>query len=265
MSEPKQAQPTLKAQAGVTSIKVALSQDMFNEISTLIVPIAESFAADTKIPDQHIKKHIPLLGEVSAADATNIAITKFDIKDVIMAIRDGFIEIAIRDVEFQVDMDMKAIGGNLGKVFVAADVDVEGKLRFGLKGRHCTTDVFDIKATLRNFDAKVGTGFAGEILEHVMDLLEKVLKSTIEKLLAAQISSALKTGLDSVLVRNWDIVGSVSSVNYKLQVDFVAAPVITEAGGVEYSIGVDSFFNRGGNPFLVDTIARDLETTKIEE
>ncbi|KAJ3076120.1 hypothetical protein HDU98_005539 [Podochytrium sp. JEL0797] len=230
---------------GLTSIKLSLTQDMFNEVSNLITPIAHAYIMSMKIEDQHMKKKILLLGEKEFATAKNIQISKFDIQSCLMKIEDGFISIEIKDVDFEVDMDMHVIaGGELGKVSVMADVDVVAKVKFGLKGKHCTTDVYDIKATLRNFDSKVGTGFAGKIIADIVDTLEFVLRSEIENCLESTITTSLEEGLDSILVRNWDILGTVSTVFYKMAVEFVAAPVISKARGVEYEIGVDSFFNK---------------------
>ncbi|KAJ3025028.1 UNVERIFIED_CONTAM: hypothetical protein HDU68_007554 [Siphonaria sp. JEL0065] len=257
--DPAQFQP----KTHVSSIKLALTQDIFNEVSNLITPIAHTFAMDMKIEDQHITKALPLLGETEVATATNVTIDKFDIKDVIMEIDDGYIAIRIENVDFLVSMDMKALGGDLGRVNVKADVDISAKLKFGLNGIHCTTDVYDIKSSLTNFDVKIGSGFTGDVISYAMDLVEYALKGTIESTLESTITSSLEQGLDSVLVRNWDVMGNVSSVFYKLAVEFVAVPVITKERGVEYLIGVDSFWKKDG-PFVTEEpkqIAKDISAT----
>ncbi|KAI9349229.1 hypothetical protein BDR26DRAFT_853264 [Obelidium mucronatum] len=215
---------------------------------------------DMKIEDQHIKKTIPLIGETEVAAATAVTIDKFNIKDVIMEIDEGYIAIAIDNVDFEVSMDMVALGGSLGRVIVKADVDIGAKLKFGLNGIHCTTDVYDIKAVLKNFDVKIGSGYTGDIISSAMDLVEYALKGTIESTLESTITSSLEQGLDSVLVRNWDVIGNVSSVFYKLAVEFVAVPVITKARGVEYQIGVDAFWKKDG-PY----VAEEPKPTKKEE
>ncbi|KAJ3076122.1 hypothetical protein HDU98_005541 [Podochytrium sp. JEL0797] len=228
----------------VASIKLSLTQDMFNEVSHLITPIAEAFILSMKIEDQIMKKKVFLLGEKEFATAKNIQISKFDIQDCLMKIEDGFISIEIKNVAFGVDMDMEVAGGELGTVSVKADVDVTAKIKFGLKDKHCTTDVYDIKSTMSNFDTEVGTGFAGKIVSEIVEALEFVLRGVIENCLESTITTSLEEGLDSILVRNWDILGSVSTVFYKMAVGFVAAPVISKERGVEYEIGVDSFFNK---------------------
>ncbi|ORY23901.1 hypothetical protein BCR33DRAFT_775121 [Rhizoclosmatium globosum] len=243
-----------KPKTGVSSIKLALTQDIFNEISLFqitksnhrITPIAQTFALDLKLEDQHIKQKVLLLGETEFASATNIKIETFAIQDVVMEIQDGFISISIDDVDFKVSTDMTAFGGSLGKVFLKGLVNIRAKLKFGLSGKHCTTDVYDITASLRDFDAEVGTGTAGEAIAQLVETVEYAFKPYIEGALRDSIASALEGGLDSMLVRNWDIIGEVSQVFYKLAVEFVAVPVITKEKGVVYEIGVDSFWKKDG-------------------
>ncbi|KAJ3076123.1 hypothetical protein HDU98_005542 [Podochytrium sp. JEL0797] len=249
----------------VASIKLSLTQDMFNEVSNLITPIAQAYIMSMKIEDQHMKKKVPLLGEKEFATANNIQISKFDIHACLMRIDDGFISIEIQNVAFGADMDMNVFGGGeLGKVSVKADVDVTAKIKFGLKGKHCTTDVYDIKTTLRNFDSEVGTGFRGKIVSEIIEALEFVLRSAIEACLESAITTSLEEGLDSILVRNWDILGNVSTVFYKMAVEFVAVPVISKERGVEYEIGVDSFFNKQKAYVAEEMHAKGFEVPSVD-
>ncbi|KAJ3211527.1 hypothetical protein HDU82_005674 [Entophlyctis luteolus] len=251
----------LKAKSGVTSMRLSLTQDMFNEVSSLIVKIADSSATSLKIEDQHIKKHIPLLGEVEAASAKNIRILSFDIRNISLEIKDAYVAVAISDVDFHVEMDVATVLSKAERVDVKADVDVLGKLKFGLTGKHCTTDVYDIKTDVSNFDAE-SKGFTGEILAHFVDLLEKVLRPVIEQQLDAVVASSLSSSLNAMLNRNFDLVGAVSGVNYKFQVDILSR--ISGARGVEFDVGVDAFFNTDKDkPFEVDTVARDVEKVTL--
>ncbi|KAJ3206114.1 hypothetical protein HDU82_004714 [Entophlyctis luteolus] len=253
----------LKAKSGVTSMRLSLTQDMFNEVSSLIIKIADSSATSLKIGDQHIKKHIPLLGEVEAATAKNIRILSFDIRNISLEIKDGYVAVAISDVDFHVEMDIATALSKSERVDVKADVDVLGKLKFGLVGRHCTTDVYDIKTQVSNFDAE-SKGFTGEILAHFVDLLEKVLRPIIEEQLDGVVASSLESSLNAMLNRNFDVVEAVSGVNYKFQVDVLTAPTISVASGVVFDIGVDSFFNTDKDkPFVVDAVVRDIQRVSL--
>ncbi|KAJ3211526.1 hypothetical protein HDU82_005673 [Entophlyctis luteolus] len=260
----------LKARSGVTSMRLALTQDMFNEISSLIKPIAEATARSIAIPDQHIKTHVPLIrsAEFEAATVTNIVVTKFDLGDqgVALEICEGYISAAAHGVQAVIGMDVGSVMSAPVRVDIAVALDVVGKLRFGLEGRHCTTDVYaatEIKTTLSSFDAKSGApthSFTADAVAALLDIVEHAMRPVLEEHTSEALSAALKRSLDSVLIRNWDVAGTVSSVAYKFQVDFLAAPVISVDDGVVYDVGVDAFY-RTGEPYVLESVAR--EASKI--
>ncbi|KAI8621814.1 hypothetical protein BC830DRAFT_1092352 [Chytriomyces sp. MP71] len=253
------------AASGVSSIEIRLEADIFAEVAKLISPIAESYVKEMKIEDQHVKKTLPLLGEKEVAKATNIKIEKFEIKDVVMPLNDGFVGVNIDDVEFKVSMDMTALGGHIGIVKIEAMIDILAKVKFGLIGKKIKTDVFDCKVALRNFDTHIGTGITGDILAHVTDLLEFVLKSEIESSLQSTVESSLDQSLDSILARNWDITGNVSKVFYNMNVAFLETPTITKAEGMKMVIGIDAYSALGAPPVIAKAEDAALADLKIEE
>ncbi|KAI9207823.1 uncharacterized protein BJ171DRAFT_491612 [Polychytrium aggregatum] len=230
----------------VNSVSITLCQDIFNEISNLIGPIAQRLALDTKIGDQHISKDLMLLGKKELASANNIKIETFNIKLVEMPIQDGFILVKIREVDVDVSLDLEAVGASLGKVWIDIDLNIDAKVRFSETDGKLKTDVFDVAINIANFDAKIGSGFTGKILSTAIDFVENVVKSQISSALTQPIDEALTSGLDSVLGRDLDVAGNVSTVFYRLNVDFNGNPVITAAKGVEIFVAIDSVVSKDG-------------------
>ncbi|KAJ3014589.1 UNVERIFIED_CONTAM: hypothetical protein HDU68_000218 [Siphonaria sp. JEL0065] len=220
-------QPTL----GVSSLVVTLGQDVFGEVAKLIQPIAEATVLEMKVADQ----------KVSMAHASNIKITNFDIKDLIMDTEDGFLNVVIDDVEFKVGLDLKIALGKTRPLTVAAVVDISSKIDFyiDIQDKKVKSNVFDTKINIRNFDAELTVMFGESLVNHAIDLVENILKKSIEESLDATVTSSLQSGLDSVLARNWDIQGAVSRVAYNCGVEFLGNPVITKKDGVQFNLGID--------------------------
>ncbi|KAJ1552207.1 hypothetical protein HK405_012230 [Cladochytrium tenue] len=231
---------------GPTSIKIVLTQDLFDEIAKLIGPIAKAEALALKLDDQHMKKKLPLVGEKEVATATKLSIEKFQIAKVAMPLNDGYLDVQLSDIEAEVGSDVKAIGVSLGRVVVTAQVDISAKVTLSQAEGMISSAISDVKVNIDKFDVKIGTGFGGDILEHVIDLFERVVRGVIESSLAAPIQSSLKSGLDSVLGRNLDTSGGLQNVAYLFRVDHRDHPVITRRSGVELDIAIDAFVNESG-------------------
>ncbi|KAI9349228.1 hypothetical protein BDR26DRAFT_853263 [Obelidium mucronatum] len=237
---PKVKGDHLHAKAGVASIIIHLEQDIFAEIAHLIEPIAEATVLEMKIEDQHITKKLPLLGEKEVAAATNIKVQQFDIKAIWMTTEDGFLGIAIKDVDFKIALDMTILNGKPRTVSATTFVDISAKVRFGIKDKKIKTFVSDTKVTLKDFDAHMEANFGkGEMLNYAVDLVENKLQKLIETTLTSTISSSLESGLDSVMARNWDVNGNVSRVFYNCTVEFLGDPVITKVEGAQFTLGID--------------------------
>ncbi|KAJ3281520.1 hypothetical protein HDU79_010723 [Rhizoclosmatium sp. JEL0117] len=242
----------LLASKGIPSISLVLEQDILSEIANLIKPITESSVLQLKLSDQSIKRKLPLVGEKQVAAASNIHVLCFQIKDVVLAtMKDGFLLVRISDVRFEIEMDMKVMAGKNRATVVSADVDVLAKVRFVKSGdgKNVRTQVFDCTVDLRNFDADVHVKFGKETLSHAIDLIENVMKDEIEKVLAGTLKTSLEEGLDSCLVREWDLVGQVSRVGYTLGVEFLKDPVVGE-DGIEFVLGIDAFFKVDDKPVV---------------
>ncbi|KAJ3282234.1 hypothetical protein HDU79_010081 [Rhizoclosmatium sp. JEL0117] len=255
---------SLKAKTGVPSIKLALKQDIFNEIAKLVGPTAENYVLDKVFPPLSFKRSLPVVGETQLATMTNITIASFEILTVNLEIQDGFIDISIRDVEIKALADLSALGMLWKDVLMRGIVQVSGKMRFGLANGHCTTHVYDIAVQVDEFKAMTGTGVVADMWSDLMETAEGLLQTRIQESLGRVISRSLTELLDDVLVRNWDVVGSVRGVHYRLAVEFVKEPVISRGRGVEYEIGVDAFSKVGGDAFVkVEPIRKRRESESV--
>ncbi|KAJ3237748.1 hypothetical protein HDU78_003892 [Chytriomyces hyalinus] len=226
---------------GVSSIKLNLRQDAFDEISKLIIPIAETYVLEMKVDDQKIKKKVLLLGEKDVASASNIKFLSFNIQSVAMPIQEGHIDLALTDISAKISMDFKMLGAKVGKVIIDATLNINSNVKFGAKAK---TQVFDTKVEIDNFDTDI-SGLAGPALAAATEAIANILEDMIENSLAAAIKDGLESGLDSVMMRDWDVMGNVASLFYKFHIDFLTAPLISKATGVEYSISIDSEFRSG--------------------
>ncbi|KAJ3223458.1 hypothetical protein HDU81_009161 [Chytriomyces hyalinus] len=226
---------------GVSSIKLNLRQDVFDEVTKLIVPIAETYVFEMKVENQKIKKKVFLLGEKEVASASNIKFISFDIHSVAMPVQEGHIDLAMTDISAKISMDFKTLGVKVGKVVVDATLNVNSKVKFGAKAK---TQVFDTKVEIDNFDTDI-SGLAGPALAAATEAIANILEDMIENTLAATIEDGLESALDSVMMREWDVMGNVAALFYKFHVDFLTAPLISKATGVEFSISIDSEFRTG--------------------
>ncbi|KAI9365431.1 hypothetical protein DFJ73DRAFT_792353 [Zopfochytrium polystomum] len=245
-SNPPTAKAMKRPAPGPVSIKVTLTQDIFDEIAKLIGPIAKSEALALRMEDQHVKKKIPLLGEAEVATATQLRITKFDIAAITLKIDDGHLNVDVSDVALQAETELRAMGISFGKVVVTAQLDVAARTIFLQQEGRLKTAVYDVKPHIDSFDTQVGTGFAGDVLEVAIDLLERVVKGALESALARPIQTALQDGLDSVLGGNLDVKGGLLNVAYFLRMDIRDSPFITRNGGVQFDIAIDAFVNSDG-------------------
>ncbi|KAI8837648.1 hypothetical protein BJ741DRAFT_602886 [Chytriomyces cf. hyalinus JEL632] len=226
---------------GVSSIKLNLRQDVFDEITKLIIPIAETYVLEMKVDSQKIKKKVFLLGEKEVASASNIKFISFDIHSVAMPIQEGHIDLALTDISAKISMDFKTLGVKVGKVVVDATLNINSKVKFGAKAK---TQVFDTKVEIDDFDTDI-SGLAGPALAAATEAIANILEDMIENTLAATIKDGLESALDSVMMRDWDVMGNVAALFYKFHVDFLTAPLISKATGVEFSISIDSEFQAG--------------------
>ncbi|KAJ3407628.1 hypothetical protein CcCBS67573_g01867 [Chytriomyces confervae] len=226
---------------GVSSIKLNLRQDVFDEVTKLIIPIAETYVLEMKVDNQKIKKKVFLLGEKEVASASNIKFISFDIHSVAMPIQEGHIDLALTDIAAKISMDFKTLGVKIGKVVVDATLNINSKVKFGAKAK---TQVFDTKVEIDNFDTDI-SGLAGPALAAATEAIANILEDMIENTLAATIKDGLESALDSVMMRDWDVMGNVAALFYKFHVDFLTAPRISKATGVEFSIAIDSEFQAG--------------------
>ncbi|KAJ3239595.1 hypothetical protein HDU78_002774 [Chytriomyces hyalinus] len=226
---------------GVSSIKLNLRQDVFDEVTKLIIPIAETYVFEMKVDNQKIKKKVFLLGEKEVASASNIKFISFDIHSVAMPIQEGHIDLALTDIAAKISMDFKTLGVKIGKVVVDATLNINSKVKFGAKAK---TQVFDTKVEIDNFDTDI-SGLAGPALAAATEAIANILEDMIENTLAATIKDGLESALDSVMMRDWDVMGNVAALFYKFHVDFLTAPRISKATGVEFSISIDSEFQAG--------------------
>ncbi|KAJ3263747.1 hypothetical protein HDU77_010023 [Chytriomyces hyalinus] len=226
---------------GVSSIKLNLRQDVFDEVTKLIIPIAETYVFEMKVDNQKIKKKVFLLGEKEVASASNIKFISFDIHSVAMPIQEGHIDLALTDIAAKISMDFKTLGVKIGKVVVDATLNINSKVKFGAKAK---TQVFDTKVEIDNFDTDI-SGLAGPALAAATEAIANILEDMIENTLAATIKDGLESALDSVMMRDWDVMGNVAALFYKFHVDFLTAPRISKATGVEFSISIDSEFQTG--------------------
>ncbi|KAI9349230.1 hypothetical protein BDR26DRAFT_853265 [Obelidium mucronatum] len=175
--------------------------------------------------------------------ATDIKVTNFDIKDLIMDTEDGHLSVHIDDVAFKVGLNIKILAGKVRPTIVSALIDVSAKIDFyvDVQDKKIKTNVFDTKIALRDFDCDIHFSFApGEALvSTAIDFVETILRKSIEETLDKTVTSSLQSGLDSVMARNWDIAGNVSRVNYNCGVEFLGNPSISKAEGVKFTIGID--------------------------
>ncbi|KAI8812191.1 hypothetical protein BJ742DRAFT_768745 [Cladochytrium replicatum] len=222
------------------TISLVLTQDLFDEISKLVPPIAAAMALETKIEDQHIKQKILLVGEKEIVTVTELKIEKFTMENMKMPLQDGHLSVAIHGIKVQVSCNVKALGAKLGKVTVDLAMDLTAVVKL-LAGEHgvLKVDVDQVTPAVTFFDTQIGTGFGGDILESVTDAFNNTIKKTIAASVVKPVDDALTQGLDSVLGRPLNIEGQVSTVGYRFDVAFLGQPVIKPAG-VTINLGVDT-------------------------
>ncbi|KAJ1537328.1 hypothetical protein HK096_006048 [Nowakowskiella sp. JEL0078] len=239
-SVPERKVPTVR------SLSVTLHQDLFDEISSLVIPVAKAMALETAIADQHIKQKLPLLGEQEVATATNLKIEEFSISKMSLPLQNGVIGVVIRNVDVKVSTDVKALGVSLGKVVVTLSMDIDAivKLKSTSAGV-LSVSVEDVTGTPSKFDVKIGSGVGGDVLEGIADLFQAAIKGAISAAVAKPVDDALTQGLEGVLGKPLDVLGQVSSVGYQFLVGFVKDPVITAKDGVTLVLGVDTIIQDG--------------------
>ncbi|KAJ3097438.1 hypothetical protein HK100_005358 [Physocladia obscura] len=223
----------------VPSITVTLAEHFFDKVSNLVKPIAHNAVLELTIGDQHVKKHLPVIGDHTVATASNIKVTKFDMDVCRFVPRDAFLRLELDDIDLRADMDVKVLSGPHHRVAVESLVDIGANVKLAIVDQKIKTTVFDTKVQLKDFEPKIDSGINGEILSHITELLEKFLKTTIESTLDTTVSESLASAVDSVLNRDWDIKGSVSRVFYNCAVEFLGEIGISETHGVKIDIGVD--------------------------
>ncbi|KAI8834358.1 hypothetical protein BJ741DRAFT_242469 [Chytriomyces cf. hyalinus JEL632] len=199
-----------------------------------------------KVEDQKIKKKVLLMGDKEVASASNIKFHSFNIQSVAMPIQEGHIDLALTDISAKISMDFKALGSKRN-VMVDAALNINAKVKFGAKAK---TQVFDTVVQIDKFDTDM-SGLAGPALAAATEGIANILEDMIENTLATTIKDGLESALDSVMMRDWDVMGNVAAMFYKFHIDFLTAPLISKVTGVEYSISIDSEF-RSGEAFLPD-------------
>ncbi|KAI8806375.1 hypothetical protein BJ742DRAFT_816662 [Cladochytrium replicatum] len=213
------------------TMHLVLTQDMFDEISKLVPPIAAAMALETKVEDQHIKQKMLLVGEQEVATVTDLKIEKFSMDKMAMPLRDGYLDVSIHGITVNVSCNAKAVGVSLGKVIVDLKMDLTAIVKlFDGKNGVLKVEVEQVTPAVTFFDTQIGTGFGGDILESVTDLFNSTVKKTIADTIIKPVDDALTQGLDSVLGRPLSIEGQVSAVGYRFDVAFLGNPIIKPEG-----------------------------------